>query len=764
VSYQDKERQALAGSRPRALVYGDVDMNLLDGSAIWLQSVTQALVAAGCAVTLVLKAPVRTDRLVAPLRELPEVAIRSPHADRLLPGLTEASLTVTQAITALATLDAVHRHDLVVLRGRALVSAAARHGAFDGRLWSYLTDVPQAVPAVTPKAAEDLTVIAKASRYLLCQTEELRCFLEGSIAAACGKSVLFPPVLPALDIHRDPERRVAPPGTPLRLVYTGKFAPRWNTLEMTTLPELLASRGVAAEVHMVGDKVHNDPRDPTYSRRMRAALGEVGASALPGVIWHGGQSRAEAMRLAADGDIGLSWRHPELDASLELSTKVLEFGQLGLPVILNRTPMHEALLGADYPLFAASIEDVADVAAAACDPRVFALAASRTSAAAASFALDEAAGRLRAYLARAVPAGGSAGSAGASGRERLRVVIAGHDLKFFNQLIDYFRLQPDLEVRVDHWRSLGEHDESASRELAEWADVVVCEWCTPNAVWYSRHKNRSARMLVRLHRFELYSPYPAQVKIGNVDTVICVSDYYTRLTREKTGWPAAKIVTVPNALDVLQFDRPKLDGARFHLGMTSMVPRRKRLDLALDVLEELRRDDDRYQLFVKSGMPWELWWVWQHREERSHYFDAFRRVQRSPLLRDAVVFDDAGPDVPAWLRRIGFILSVSDDESFHMAPAEGMASRAVPAIRHWPGAETIYDNRWIGENPAEMAASIAALSSPQAWEAARQDAHRDVLAWDLGTVAETWLRFIRGASPAGDGTGASHQLQGSAGR
>src|SRR6185437_9582833 len=165
-------------------------------------------------------------------------------------------------------------------------------------------------------------------------------------------------------------------------------------------------------VHMVGDKVHDDPRDPTYKRRMRSALGEAGdagaaggGSGAPGVIWHGGQSRAEAMRLAAAGDIGLSWRHPELDSSLELSTKVLEFGQLGLPVILNRTPMHEALLGADYPLFAASLDDVADVAAlAADDPAVFELAASRTSAAAASFALDRAADRLRSYLASAVPA------------------------------------------------------------------------------------------------------------------------------------------------------------------------------------------------------------------------------------------------------------------------------------------------------------------------------------------------------------------------
>src|SRR6266702_7478798 len=101
---QDKERQALAGSRPSALVYGDVALNLLDGSAIWLQSVTQALIAAGCAVTLVLKAPVRTDRLIAPLLDLEGVTIRGPHAERLLPGLTEASLTVSQAVAVLAAI------------------------------------------------------------------------------------------------------------------------------------------------------------------------------------------------------------------------------------------------------------------------------------------------------------------------------------------------------------------------------------------------------------------------------------------------------------------------------------------------------------------------------------------------------------------------------------------------------------------------------------------------------------------------------------
>jgi glycosyltransferase involved in cell wall biosynthesis len=730
----------------RALVYGDIDLNLIDGSAVWLQSVTQALARAGCAVTLVLKAPVRTGRLITPLLAEPGVTVRRPYEERLLDG--PGPVPAPTAPELLARLDAETAHDLVVLRGRAVTAAAAKSGAFAGRLWPYLTDVAQSVPELKPAAADELAMIASASRYLLCQTEELRCFLEGSIPAACGKCVLLPPIL----AETPPSRDAGPARMPLRLVYSGKFAPRWNTLEMTELPGLLAARGIGAELHMIGDKIHDGAGG--YQQKMRAALG------AEGVTWHGGHSREEAMRLAASCDIGLSWRHPDLDASLELSTKVLEFGAVGLPVILNRTPMHESLLGADYPLFAASLTDVVDAAAgAAADPGLYRVAADRTARAAQQFTLDQAAERLRGHLAWAVPVRGHGGprdgeptprgAAWGGGRVRapekkLRVVVAGHDLKFFVPLLDYLRLQPDLEVRLDQWAALGQHDPAASRELAAWADVVVCEWCGPNAVWYSRHKRRGSRLLVRLHRFELDSPYPAQVKIGAVNQVICVSRHYTRLCLERTRWPEAKVATVPNALDIAQLDRPKLDGARFNLGMIGIVPSRKRVDLALDVLEELRREDERYLLFIKSGMPWEHWWVWQHLTEREHYTTALRRAQRSELLRGAVVFDDAGPDVAAWLRRVGFVLSTSDDESFHVAPAEGMASRAVPVLRHWPGAETIYDMRWIHRGPAEMAVAIAALGEEADWRQAGNDAYAQAAAsFDLPRVAETWHGLLR---------------------
>ena len=396
----------------RALVYGDIDLNLIDGSAIWLQSVTQALARAGCAVTLVLKAPVRTSRLIAPLLAEPGITVRRPFEEHLVAG--PGSLRPAAATELLARLDAERRHDLVVLRGRALTAAAARSEAFTGRLWPYLTDVPQSVPGLTPETASELEMIATASRYLLCQTEELRCFLEGSIPAACGKCVLLPPMLADIPSARGAEAA----GTPLRLVYTGKFAPRWNTREMTELPALLAARGVASELHMAGDKIHDDAAG--YQQRMRDALeGD-------GVTWHGGHSREEAMRLTASCDIGLSWRHRDLDASLELSTKVLEFGALGLPVILNRTPMHEALLGADYPLFAVSLADVAAAAAAAAaDPGLYRLAADRTGRAAGQFTLDRAAERLRGYLAAAVPRRGRGGLGGEGRPPRARGVPGG---------------------------------------------------------------------------------------------------------------------------------------------------------------------------------------------------------------------------------------------------------------------------------------------------------------------------------------------------
>jgi glycosyltransferase involved in cell wall biosynthesis len=264
----------------------------------------------------------------------------------------------------------------------------------------------------------------------------------------------------------------------------------------------------------------------------------------------------------------------------------------------------------------------------------------------------------------------------------------------------------------------------------------------------NKHKRRGSRLLVRLHRFEATGPFPAQVRIGTVDQVICVNEHFARHCREAFAWPAHKVTAVPVAVDAAQLDRPKLEGADHHLGMIGIVPALKRLDLALDILEDLRRKDDSYLLFIKSWLPWDHgWWVWRDPQQRQYYTDVLRRIQRSPLLRDAVVFDEPGPDVPAWLRRVGFILSTSDVEGFHTSVAEGMASGAVPVLRNWPGAETVYDARWVHADSEQMAAAVAALRG-RAWQRAGAAAHAAAQSFGRQAVQADWRTLLTANLPA----------------
>ena len=89
------------------------------------------------------------------------------------------------------------------------------------------------------------------------------------------------------------------------------------------------------------------------------------------------------------------------------------------------------------------------------------------------------------------------------------------------------------------------------------------------------------------------------------------------------------------------------------------------------------------------------------------------------------------------------MLSTSDDESFHVAPAEGMVSGAVPVIRHWPGAEAVYDTRWIHETPQEMAAAIAAIRGDGEWREAGAVAKAQAIEdFESRKVFATWYRLL----------------------
>lgn len=280
-------------------------------------------------------------------------------------------------------------------------------------------------------------------------------------------------------------------------------------------------------------------------------------------------------------------------------------------------------------------------------------------------------------------------------QDKKKVLIAGHDLKFAKFIMEKIEEDDDLELLVDQWKGHDKHDEAKSFELLNQADTIFCEWGLGNAVWYSKHKKLGQRLVTRMHLQEITTRHPEKFTHQNIDAYIMVSPYWLEQFVHDFSLERQKCKMVYNLVDTELLNKPKTSEAIFNLGMIGDVPQRKRLDRALDIFEKLYQTDERYKLFVKGKRPEEYPWMHSKAkaEEMSYYQQQYQRIQDNGW-QDNVIFEGHGP-IDLWLQKIGYILSVSEFESFHLAPAEGMASGAIPIIYNWDGSDTIYSEKFI---------------------------------------------------------------------
>lgn len=289
------------------------------------------------------------------------------------------------------------------------------------------------------------------------------------------------------------------------------------------------------------------------------------------------------------------------------------------------------------------------------------------------------------------------------------VVIAGHDLKFIKPFYPYFT-QANIRLLLDFWNGHNQHNETASKRLVRQADTVFCEWMLGNAIWYGKHKREEQKLVGRLHAQELRSALFEDVPFEQFDTVIFVGPHMLRNAEKRN--PALKDngSVIYNGVDIeaLQAVPRKPTNGKV-LGLVGMVPQSKRLDRALDILKDLRKEDAGYTLRIKGKRSEDYPWMVNRPEEMAWYEAQYHRIEVDSLLNGAVFFDPHGDDMPEWYAGIDYVLSVSDHESFHLAVAEGAASGAHPVVLPWEGASEIYLDEWVAEKVYEAAENIKSL-------------------------------------------------------
>jgi glycosyltransferase involved in cell wall biosynthesis len=278
--------------------------------------------------------------------------------------------------------------------------------------------------------------------------------------------------------------------------------------------------------------------------------------------------------------------------------------------------------------------------------------------------------------------------------QKARILISGHDFRFLKPLLDQWVTNPAYETRIEEHRSHEITEPQKCQEMLKQTDIVFCEWCLGNAVWYAKHKEPRQRLIVRLHSQELRLPFLEQVAWDRVDRVIFICPLHMNLMVQRYPELAAKSILIYNPIDCKALDKPKLFGAEFNLGFLGMCPQLKAPHLAVELLRRLKCIDRRYILFFKGKRPVDYPWLMKRREEREYYDKFFQEIDGSDY-RNSVVFEDFDTDVAEWFPKIGFILSTSEREGSHQAVAEGMASGSLPIIRNWAGADHLYPDRFV---------------------------------------------------------------------
>ena len=288
------------------------------------------------------------------------------------------------------------------------------------------------------------------------------------------------------------------------------------------------------------------------------------------------------------------------------------------------------------------------------------------------------------------------------------ILIAGHDLKFAMPIVEVLE-EMGIRVLVDKWDNHNKFDAEQSRVLF-WRRLMQCG--------VNGHSGMSSGIPMLLSQACPYLSgtifkireleYLNSARQENITHVSFVCDYYRKHSFD-IGQLSRNVPSsvIPNLLQ--RKDTSKKRNDNFSIGFVGMVPKRKRLDLVIDLLEDLQKKDPRYQLKIVGKHPDEYAWL-QNREDEKQYYESIKtRLSQNPILASKIEFLGFVDDISEFYSSVGHVISTSDFESFHLTLADGPSLGCAAHTLKWDGSETIYSDLWLNNDVKSMAKRIHEL-------------------------------------------------------
>lgn len=238
-------------------------------------------------------------------------------------------------------------------------------------------------------------------------------------------------------------------------------------------------------------------------------------------------------------------------------------------------------------------------------------------------------------------------------------------------------------------------------KLCNWADLIWCEFAQV-PFQFALNFSPEKRIIVRLHRIELYNPYIYTLNWAAVDLLIFsakhVKDiFYERLSKAKKPEGELNVDNLPrhdaiiptNIVDHKTFIFLQRNFKQpFNLALIGHMIEIKRI---YDFIQWFRDVDVIFRLnIVASGSDW-----------NASYGTTVKRLAG----KDSRITILPGMDIKTlaeFMQSQDIIISHSREEGTAVNVIEAMATGCYPMLAGWNGADEVYDQKYVYKSPKEF--------------------------------------------------------------